>query len=124
MGTIVYAVFSGEYSDRRLDAIFSTSERAQEYITKGELLNCDVDSRAREYELDSVSINDDIFMKQEYEGVFYPWNDEANESEERDIFTNYEGDLCIKVHYNPDVEVMRKAAQDKYAEYKARKEGI
>lgn len=57
--TVVYAVSNGEYSDYRIEAIFTTEERAKEYISAMDGAPYDAifssERRIEEYELDEFS---------------------------------------------------------------------
>lgn len=48
----VYVVTSGEYSDYRIDAIFSTAEKAQEYVNMREFTNEDEHYRINIWDVD------------------------------------------------------------------------
>lgn len=53
MGKKIYIVTSGEYSDYRIDAVFTTKEKAEEYVQ-----NNGSDYRIEDYELDKPIVNE------------------------------------------------------------------
>lgn len=66
----VYVVTSGEYSDYRIDAIFSTTEKAQEYVNMREITNENEHYRINIWDVDEyhetecvnlVLLNDEIY---------------------------------------------------------------
>lgn len=48
----VYLVYSGRFDDHGLDGVFSTKEKAQEFIDEG---NCDVEPRIDSWKVDNPS---------------------------------------------------------------------
>jgi len=117
---IVYAVSSGSYSDYSIEAIFSTRERAEHYA-----LILSEANDVEEYELDKsyeppeyirVNINDrSIWFCGEWKDS--SWCIEQTHSEYSNIAT-------VKVKYNINPKVMKKAAYDRLAELKALEAGI
>lgn len=120
----VWAVFSGHYSDRGLDAIFSTEEKAKAYIKMMQYDRWhDINDRPQEYELD-------VYEPIEY--VYFSVDEDTEQvytsktwcQIEDDVSVSENGDIIIKVKYNESEEVMEKAARDKYYMWKAHQEGI
>lgn len=122
---IVYAVFSGSYSDRGLDAIFSTKDKAEAYIlrrkTYGALYD-EVDDDPIEYELDEAKGVEVVYIEKT-DGGFEIYRDYGWYEQDGDVQEGSEG-VIIKVKYNADPNVVMKAAQDKYYAWKAQKHGV
>jgi hypothetical protein len=124
----VYAVFSGSYSGRDLDAIFSTKELAEKYIKKQQVFGNeyeygDVDSNPTEYEMDSPVVFEYCYYKFINKKLL-PYKGYVDPNIDDDVFINYDNDTIIKVKYNDDTLVSGKAAIDKYFAWLAMKEGI
>ena len=123
----VYAVFSGEYSDRCLMGIFSTKENAQAFIDTARLSDHGIDDEPIEYELDKLKPIDKIIVAIDSDGkpsipdrfeVFYAYSD----FDDMGVCDTTYGEYYVEVNYNPDRQVMYKSAFDKLASWKARKE--
>jgi hypothetical protein len=117
----VYAVFSGEYSDRGLDIIFSTKEKAENYIVFRQNTDNwqDVDSTPTEYELDEKYVipKTVLFQYDDSAGLSISYYDNHEDGFEEDIF-------YMNVKYNINKDIMIKSANDKLAKLKARELGI
>ena len=120
----VYAVFSGEYSDRCLMGIFSTKENAQAFIDTARLSDHGIDDEPIEYELDKLKPIDTIILAIDVNGnpsipeIFYAYSD----FDDMGVCDTTYGEYYVEVNYNPDKQVMYKSAFDKLASWKARKE--
>jgi len=123
----VFAVFSGCYSYRGLDAIFSTKELAEKNIQKRNIFDYygGVDKTPTEYNLDLTKDEEYVVYTYDngkaipYNGLYY-----TSSFNETDVSIMEEKNIIIKVHYNEDHSVMEKSAIDKYFIWKATKEGI
>ena len=120
----VYCVFRGEYSDRSLEAIFSTRRKAHAYINRNNTIDeytyNRIDDDPIEYELDEAKIYSFV--------VFRFYGNKITGSAEfvekyRDPYEQG-GVVRITVKYNPDKEVMEKAASDAYYKFKAEQENL
>ena len=123
----VYAVFSGEYSDRCLMGIFSTKDKAQLFIDTARLSDHHVDAEPIEYELDKLKPIDKIIVAIDSYGnpsipdrfeIFYAYSD----FDDMGVCDTTYGEYYVEVNYNPDKQVMYKSALDKLAAWKARNE--
>lgn len=130
---IVYVVTSGEYSDYHIDAIFSTKEKAEEYIKIHARYNQGYYSdRAgiEEWEMDK---NNSIpTMRAEYytvsQKIDFNLVSDYIEDKMRNCCYSMKSEpekvfICT-VHYHVDEEVMKKAVRDRYAQFMAQQEGI
>lgn len=120
----VYCVFRGEYSDCSLEAIFSTKRKAQAYINRNKTIDeytyNRIDDDPVEYELDEAKIYSFVVFR------FYG-NKTVGRAEFVEKYRDpYEqgGVVRITVKYNPNMEVMRKAAIDRYNQFQAGSEGL
>ena len=125
----VYCVFrgeysDGEYSDRTLEAIFSTRRKAKEYIKRNRTINSyvydSIDDEPIEYDLDEAKIYSFV--------VFRFYGDKITGRAEfvekyRDPYEQ-SGKVYVTVKYNPNIEVMEKAAIDRYNQFQAGAEGL
>lgn len=117
----VYCVFRGEYSDRSLDAIFSTKRKAEAYIKRMQSVSSydQVDDEPIEYKLNETAPCEHV--------RFYFWPDGEMEQSGFDgyqePYINY-GKVHVTVKYNPDNGVMEKAARDAYYKFKASQENL
>lgn len=131
-----YITSRGTYSDWTITGVFSSKEKAQEYIDSMSVIEDDTNHTIDEYEVDSDA-------KPEYAVVIIYLDNNRDEItkynqyhqsrlKDRDVY--YVDDVecapwesahyVVKVNSNLNKEVMIKAAYDKIAEYKAQKEGI
>lgn len=117
----VYCVFRGEYSDRSLEAIFSTRRKAEEYIKRMQSVSSYdyVDDEPIEYELNETAPCEYV------EFLFYEDGEIMSSSfgVYKDPHLHY-GRVKITVKYNPNKEVMEKAARDAYYKFKAEQENV
>ena len=118
----VYCVFRGEYSDRTLEAIFSTKRKAEAYIKRMQSVSSyylSVDDEPIEYELNETAPCEHV--------RFYFWPDgemeQAGFDGYQEPYINY-GKVHVTVKYNPDNGVMEKAARDAYYKFKASQENL
>ena len=117
----VYCVFRGEYSDRSLEAIFSTRRKAEAYIKRMQTVSSYdyVDDEPIGYELNETAPCEYV--------RFLFWTDgemeQAGFDERKEPYINY-GKVNVTVKYNPDKEVMEKAARDAYYKFKAEQENV
>lgn len=118
----VFGVTAGCYSDRDTVAMFSSKEKAQEYIDKMKVFDRNINSGIHAYEVDEpVSIeyvmgvweDGDIEFRELVESITYP----------RQSYLDFD-EVVFKVPFNMDIEVMKKSVRDQYAMWKAQKEGI
>ena len=119
----VYCVFRGEYSDRHLEAIFSTRRKAVEYIRRNRTVDNwydPVDDEPIEYELDGAKTYSFVMF-----GLYRNKITQRKGFVEkyRDPFEQ-DGVLYVTVKYNPDLEVMKKAAIDRANQFQAGAEGL
>ena len=121
----VYVVQSGEYSDRGIECIFSTREKAELYVETYNSCTKWNEADIEEYELDSVFLDDGrmAFSAEksrsgkwlvmpcpyEYAKTRYPIINKTN---------------AIIFVYAKDADHALKIAQDIYAEEMAKKEGV
>lgn len=117
----VYCVFRGEYSDRNLEAIFSTKRKAEAYIKRMQSVSSydKVDDEPVEYELNETA-------PCEYVRFFFWLGGEMEKAGfvgYQDPYINY-GKVYVTVKYNPDKEVMEKAARGAYYKFKAEQESL
>lgn len=115
----VYIVTSGEYSDYGIECVFSSRQKAEEYIKE-----CDAYPlcRIEEYELDVVSDNNKILYE-----VFFHENDNRNPTilpAYDDVYENtieWNGDdACLSIYVRANnIERAQKPACDRYACVKA-----
>lgn len=134
----VYAVWSGEYSDKDVIAVFASRELADRYAEIRNEREGYGEYEVAEYDLlDSVStgsfpqmltiwINYD-YTKNKIANLHRGYRYGGNEDLE-DVFGNI---FSLKIHmpYTTDIselsnDKLLKIAQDRYAQYKARKEGV
>jgi hypothetical protein len=129
----VYAVFSGCYSDRQLDAIFKTRELAEEYIRHEKKFGGPyrgVDDDIIVYELNSkIKIKYCYFLFNYDDNSFEPCADFwkfGNPNQKDDVTYNKVVGECVRVRvkYNKDFSVCEKSAIDKYFAWKAMQEGL
>ena len=120
----VYCVFRGEYSDRSLEAIFSTKRKAHAYINRNNTIDeytyNRIDDDPIEYELDEAKIYSFVVFR------FYG-NKITGRAEFVEKYRDpYEqgGVVRITVKYNHNIEVMKRAAIDRYNQFQAGSEGL
>lgn len=118
----IYVVTSGEYSDYGIDAIFSTKEKAQEYITirtNSEYIWNELE--IEEYELDRMAEPPEfVFVEKDlYKGSvqWVPISDYKEQEENSNLER-------IRVKFHPDKKVMDKAAEDRLQMLRARDMGL
>lgn len=138
----VYCVFSGAYSDRSLHAVFSSYDKAMEYIKiQKAFFDREVDDEPIEYDMDkpndiSTVVYSVTVVKDDFNGSYsisdvkpnndwYQYDEDISE-EPCDTYTAQDGFtyLNVKVNFNPDYSVMEKAVRDKVMSYLANKEGM
>ena len=124
----VFCVFSGAYSDRGMIGVFSTRELAQEYIDREKMCGrYEIDDEPIEEELDKIKPRNTVTIRIENgeARIYYAWLP-PTEGDGWVSNTGYDGrdDYIVTVNFNPDTEVMIKAARDRLASWKALKEGI
>lgn len=134
----VYVVTAGEYSDYHIVKIFSSYKKAHDYccVSNNESLNANIE----EYELDNVSVD----VKNTYTGIkCYVFDNDlrfegvirSSHPIEEKVFKDRYGNLTFTTPIETDIYVddngwneyydkIHKIMYDKYAEYKARKEGL
>lgn len=122
----VYIVTSGEYSDYRIEKVFSSHKKARLYSL------LDYDRRVEEYDVDDIELN----VVSDYLLVSYDYKynnidrlalcgDQVNPNISEDWMRPFEFTLMLsddKVHrnvmrYGKNSKVILKIAQDKFAEY-------
>lgn len=121
----VWTVWSGSYSDRGMDGIFSTKEKAEEYIAVAKHFDSDLDDEPIEYVLDkpeNVTERQCIRFSKDTGDImearwFFVYDSGADVQEQDDCY-----EVFVNFQYNFDRMV--KAARDKLAEYKAREAGV
>ncbi|MBQ1776864.1 MAG: hypothetical protein IIZ93_01770 [Acidaminococcaceae bacterium] len=134
----VWVVTYGSYSDFTIDSIFSTEEKAKKYIEKMKYFDNDINDEPEEYEVDDPAVMKKNYVKLEY----YPGSDDLKKSHipeefpvgESIAFENgklvYTFSLPVDSRAFQDDyhdwkrEQLKKAAQDRYAQFKARIAGI
>jgi|WetSurMetagenome_2_1015567.scaffolds.fasta_scaffold79754_3 hypothetical protein len=120
----VWVVTRGCYSDYGIAAIFSTKEKAWEYYNMKRVIDdeynepdeWDIDEAKPDEYVEAYKYNDDSGWS------FCEWEDYMEE-----CITKHEINICetcIKVSFNQDKNIMRKAADDRLAFLKAQEEGI
>lgn len=125
----VWIVQEGDYSDKCIIGVFSTETKAGEYIKAKQVTNELVSYSCSGYDLDESKIPESIWFVVDECGEITVSDDEYDTLPEG-FGTDAKGDYRIKewcyirVHFNLDREVMEKAVRDKYAFFKAQKEGI
>lgn len=124
----VYVVTSGEYSDYGINAIFSTKEKAQEYIDRGDKLgmNYSYGYQIEEYELDENATVEFVLANYSPRGNAFSFSYMDEDSAAQTYPKETWGGLAFifKVRYNPNISVMKKSVYDQYARFKAEKEGL
>ena len=127
----VYAVFKGCYSDRDLMGIFSTEKLAYDFIERGKIFyNHDyLDDSPTEYVLDELKPMESFIVRIEKDNasVLDSWDDYNRKNIGLSgvyVIDDYEEEYDVLVNYNPDVNVMIKAACDKLTAWKASEAGI
>lgn len=120
----VWTVWKGYYSDQVMDAVFSTKEKAEQYIELMKHLDNDYNDFPEEYVVDqpkkenervSIRITKSGEVLHGYGLYFYAGKEEVEERKDHFI---------VWVNFQYDYDRMVKAARDKLAEYKAREAGI
>ncbi len=122
----VYVVTSGEYSDYRIEKVFSSHEKARLYSL------IDQDRRVEEYDVDDIELNvvsDYILVSYDYkynhiDGLTL-CGDHVNPNISESWMSTFEFTLMLsddRVHrnamrYGKNSKVILKIAQDKFAEY-------
>jgi len=129
----VYIIYSGEYSDRCIAGVFSTKEKAQAYIDERAILE-DLGGFIHEEEVDPEVPKrpNKIYMWAQRIGnrpLKFNMDGEVGEEDEESIEIDGFGDeswesIQVHVNYNPNLDVMKKAALDRYYMLKAEKEGL
>jgi len=127
----VYTCWSGTYSDRGMDAVFSTEQKAKNYLKIRKLLARvydDVDDKPIIWEIDKIEISIPEYV------VFQAWlsgdgkwqlSVEQESDEKLDTKIYEDGFIYyIKVKYNKKREVMEKAVRDKVMTLYARDIGV
>jgi hypothetical protein len=127
----VYTCWSGTYSDRGIDAIFSTEQKAKKYLKIRKLLARvydDIDDKPIILEVDNLEISIPEYV------IFQAWREddgkwqlsvEQGSDEKLDTKIYEDGFIYyIKVKYNKKREVMEKAVIDKVMTLYARDIGI
>lgn len=132
----VYAVFEGCYSDRSLDSVFSTKEKAQDFIDFNiKFGNGEIDDEPFEFILNECNYPEKVFLSKvlattnevNYRKKWERIHSEHEEGifKEKPYFSKIiESVAYVTVRYNKNFDVMIKAANDKLAMLKAEKEGI
>ena len=134
----VWVVTYGCYSDFTIDSIFSTEEKAKEYIEKMRYFDNDINLEPEEYDVDDPAVMKKNYAKIEY----YPGSNNFKLSHipeefpvgESIAFENSKLVYTFSLPVNSRVfqndswetkqEQIKKAAQDRYAQFKARIAGI
>lgn len=122
MNQMLYCVFSGSYKDRYLDAVFSTSKKAEKYIQFRQQFNLydEVDNTPTIRELDFFTIPEYVYVSENREDGTIMINDPNLIFEEG--IDAYE--IIVKVKYNEDTEIMLESAKEKINMLKAKELGI
>src|SRR5574344_2197215 len=122
----VYITSSGHYSDWMITGVFSSMQKAQEYIDTMSVVDDYTNDTIDEYEVDSavkpeyaailIYPEDDKFIIENYEDYqsFFNDGDVFHEDAIKSISGSHEY-YVVKVNYNQDKKVMIKAAHDKIA---------
>lgn len=127
----VYLVESGEYSDRRIDGVFSTYEKAERYIAHREHNDkwCDdeleTQYRIMDYEIDDNFIDNDVEIWYRYETYVVDGDIFVDEiipvyksDVEKDKIENY-GKYIGFITYHKDKDLSTKSIKDRYMKAKA-----
>jgi hypothetical protein len=124
----VYVVTAGDYSDRHVVGIFSTNEKANDFIKTRQLYYQPYmydypHDRAQEYELDRAAHPGTVIA--EYnpktgEIVFTADSD----YEAYPYFDKFSQLVYFEVFFNPNKDVMMKSVYHQYAGLRAQKEGM
>lgn len=121
----VFVVYTGEYSDRSIRGIFSTKEKAQEaiqVIKDTDKWDCDSVSDPIEYELDSfLPPNEVVFVYDETKGTWELGYGNLFIDGSGFYYDEEDKHYYVSVNYNPNKEVMLKAARDYYMMFRAEK---
>jgi hypothetical protein len=127
----VYTCWSGSYSDRGMEAVFSTKDKAEKYLSlrknTAEIYD-DVDDKPIEWEVDKKEIEVSEYI------IICAWKDTFDKEWIVSIDMTYEGELesnisedgymyYVKVKYN-DKAIMEKSAIDKVMTLYARDCGL
>jgi hypothetical protein len=110
----VYIVTSGQYSDNHIIGVFSTLEKAKEYIAKIKVFDDEVNDCILQRAIDMYTPPEYIIAQYDIA------TNDINFSEFDDDFVleypyEYDGVVYFKIHYNSDVDVLKKVVHDTYA---------
>jgi hypothetical protein len=122
----VYLVSSGSYSDYEIDNVFSTKEKAIEYIEFRKKYHCgNINDDFEEFDVDNTSIPYRDYAFYQFDGKSFTISDKQswNFPRDNDILIS-DNKVHIKVNMDYDENVMFKSAVDKYFIWKATQEGI
>src|SRR5574344_935725 len=131
----VYITSSGHYSDWMITGVFSSMQKAQEYIDTMSVVDDYTNDTIDEYEVDSAAKPEyaailiypdvDKFIIENYEDYqsFFNDGDVFHKDAIKSIPESREH-YIVRVNFNLNNKVMIKAAHDKIAEYKAMEEGV
>ena len=129
----IWIVTEGDYSDNHIVGVFSTKEKAYEYyyshVEESAEHRYTSYYEPEEYSLDKVStITRCIVSAVKEKGIWCFYISGTFDDNDRECGYVYEKskrkEYWITVSYNPNREVMKKAAQDYLFKYLARQEGI
>jgi hypothetical protein len=132
----VYIVSTGEYSDWSIQGIFSTREKAEEFMRVVPAGGYDNEyNDIQEHELDPIIPHgkehkypyEIVFFSPNWELCFYSWDGEGEVYLKSEIFRDYADRqyrrITVRVWARDHAQAL-KIASDKKAEYLARKNGI
>jgi len=124
----VFVVTHGEYSDFGISAMFSSKEKAQEYINKRMVYDngyFGVNQYISEYELDVATIPEVLvgIYTVNTGGISFQERMFHSEDESPSYLDGIDEFICY-VHFNPNIGVMKKSVYDQYAQWKALREGV
>ena len=112
----VYIVTSGQYSDKHIVGVFSTLEKAKEYIAKIKVFDDEVNDCIKQRIVDAYA------MPEYVEAQFDVATKDIQFSEFDDASVleypyEYNGVVYFKLHYDSNIDVLKKSVYDKYAHW-------
>lgn len=127
----VFIVLQGDYSDRHIEAVFDSEAEAQRFTRAHKLPDW-----YSQYRIERWPVNPPIY-KDQWVQIEYDYTENKIDHIETEYCSNTEydmGNFCFPLSVNSDAldryiydkndAILLKVAQDRYAEYKAKKEGI
>lgn len=122
----VYILTSGEYSDYAIQGVFSTREKAEEAMERFSVLFAGWGGVIEEVPVDTYLMTNEVYAMVYEDGAVFFENNLAEGERVECVFSEpmTQRSFRVRIRYNPNRDVMVKAARDRAGMILAREVGV